>query len=228
MINTDPPQRFVRPVEPASMVDQVAKEIRRSIVSGSLKPGQTFSLREIAAQLGISFIPVREALRRLETEGLVVTRPGRSAYVTPLNDDDLRGIYGLRRRLEPDLAARSCCMLDDSDYLRLHRYVNILGDGQRGIDEIYDAHHQFHLALLRPAATGWDLRILGGLWHAAERYVRLVLSRRVTASTQLVVAYTALLEAFQGAEPPKVFAAFNDHLDMGEALARGALLPTVG
>ena len=45
------------------MADQVTKEIRRSILSGELKPGQQFSLREISAQLGISFIPVREALR---------------------------------------------------------------------------------------------------------------------------------------------------------------------
>jgi DNA-binding GntR family transcriptional regulator len=59
----------VRPVGTTSVVDQVITEIRRSILSGALHPGQEFSPREIAAELGVSFIPVREALRRLEGKG---------------------------------------------------------------------------------------------------------------------------------------------------------------
>ena len=57
---------YVRPVEIASVVDRVVREIRRSILTGALQPGQQFSLREIAGQLGVSFIPVREALQQLE------------------------------------------------------------------------------------------------------------------------------------------------------------------
>ncbi|NED79647.1 GntR family transcriptional regulator, partial [Streptomyces sp. SID11233] len=49
-----------------SIVEQVTKEIRRSILAGDLRPGQEFSLREIAGRLGVSIIPVREALRQLE------------------------------------------------------------------------------------------------------------------------------------------------------------------
>jgi DNA-binding GntR family transcriptional regulator len=79
------------------MVDQVAKELRRSILSGDLRPGQTFSLRQIAGQLGVSFIPVREALRQLKAQGLVITRIGKSASVSPLAAEDLHGIYRLRR-----------------------------------------------------------------------------------------------------------------------------------
>src|SRR6266496_2468178 len=76
---------FVRPVDTASVADRVVHEIRRSILTGALQPGQQFSLREIAGQLGVSFIPVREALQQLEAQGLVVTRPGRSATVAPLS-----------------------------------------------------------------------------------------------------------------------------------------------
>jgi DNA-binding GntR family transcriptional regulator len=68
----------VRPIESRSVAEQVTVELRRSILSGALAPGQEFSLREIADLLQVSFIPVREALRSLEGEGLVVTRPGRS------------------------------------------------------------------------------------------------------------------------------------------------------
>src|SRR4051812_18233457 len=135
----------VRPIEARSVVEQVTTELRRSILSGGLAPGQEFALREIAGMLGTSFIPVREALRSLESEGLVVTRPGRSAIVTPLDLDDLRGIYRLRRQLEPEIAARAAALLPDTE---LDRDAASFGDPEHGIDEIYEAHHRFHMALL--------------------------------------------------------------------------------
>jgi len=67
----------VRPIESRSVVEQVMTELRRSILSGALAPGRDLSLRELAEMLQVSIIPVREALRSLESEGLVVTRPGR-------------------------------------------------------------------------------------------------------------------------------------------------------
>jgi len=134
----------VRPIESRSVVEQVTTELRRSILSGDLAPGQEFALREIAGMLGTSFIPVREALRSLESEGLVVTRPGRSAIVTPLDLDDLHGIYRLRRQLEPEIAARAAALLSDAELDRLDHDAASFGDPDRGIDEIYEAHHRFH------------------------------------------------------------------------------------
>ena len=104
----------VRPIEPRSVVEQVMTELRRSILSGALAPGRELSLRELAEMLQVSIIPVREALRSLESEGLVVTRPGRSARVAPLDLGELQGLYRLRRRLEPEIAQRSCRLLSES------------------------------------------------------------------------------------------------------------------
>ena len=59
----------VRPIESRSVVEQVMLELRRSILSGALAPGRELSLRELAEMLGVSIIPVREALRSLEGEG---------------------------------------------------------------------------------------------------------------------------------------------------------------
>lgn len=127
--------------------------------------------------LTVSFIPVREALRVLEAEGLVITRPGRSAMVAPLDLDDLRAIYRLRKALEPEIAGRSCLLLSGSELDRLERQTDEFAGLDRGIHEIYESHHAFHLALLRPAATAWDIRLLTTLWRAAERYIRIGFSR---------------------------------------------------
>src|ERR1700753_3273141 len=123
-------------------------ELRRSILSGALAPGREFSLREVAEMLQVSIIPVREALRRLESQGLVHMRPGRSAVVAPLDLHELRGIYRLRRRLEPEIAQRACRLLSDADLDRLQQDASDFGDEHRTIHEIYEAHHAFHLALL--------------------------------------------------------------------------------
>jgi DNA-binding GntR family transcriptional regulator len=226
----DHSDRFVRAVEPASVVDQVTKEIRRSILSGDLKPGQQFSLREISAQLGISFIPVREALRQLEAQGLVITRPGKSAYVAPLSHEDLQGIYRLRRQIEPEIASRSCKLLEESDYDRIQRYVEMFGEPDLGIDDVYEAHHQFHLELLRPGATAWDLRVLDSLWHAAERYVRLAFLKLDTEPREhhrREHAHAALLETFRLGDPERVSLAVVHHLDDNEIIAQKALDPVV-
>ena len=140
----------VRPIASRSVTELVTAELRRSILSGALAPGQSFSLREIAGMLNVSFIPVREALRNLEAEGLVVIQPGRSATVAPLALADLQAIYRLRRLLEPDLARRSCLLISDAELDRLAGQAVEFGDEDRSMDAIYDGHHEFHLALLRP------------------------------------------------------------------------------
>jgi len=206
--------------------DQVAKEIRRSILTGELRPGQTFSLREISGQLGVSFIPVREALRDLEAQGLIVTRPGKSAMVAPLAHDDLHGIYRLRRQIEPEIAGRASKKLSQGDYDRLESYLAMFADETLGIDEIYDAHHAFHYELLLPAATRWDRRTLDSLWHAAERYVRLAFAGRDIDPNEphrRWCSHQKLLLATRTRDARKVAAATRKHLDDNEHIALRAL-----
>ncbi|WP_228001430.1 GntR family transcriptional regulator [Nocardia australiensis] len=219
---------IVRPLTPTSVPEQVAKEIRRSILAGRLRPGQSFSLREIAAQLGVSFIPVREALRDLEAQGLVITSPGKSAMVAPLSHDDVHGIYRLRRRIEPELAGRAAALLRDEDFARIEGHLAMLADAASGIDEIYEAHHAFHLELLRPAATTWDVRILERLWHAAERYVRLAFAGRDSDPDEphrRWCAHHELLLATRTCDARKVAAATRKHLADNERIAVRALDP---
>jgi DNA-binding GntR family transcriptional regulator len=94
----------------------------------------------------------------------------------PLTHQDLHGIYRLRHQIEPEIASRSCLLLKDENLERLDDVVKTFADERLGIEEVYEAHHNFRLELLRPAATEWDIRTLETLRHAAERYVRLAFS----------------------------------------------------
>jgi DNA-binding GntR family transcriptional regulator len=216
----------VRPIEARSVSEQVTTELRRSILSGALAPGQKFSLREISGMLNVSFIPVREALRSLESEGLVVTRPGYSAVVAPLDLADLHAIYRLRLALEPEIARRSCLMLTDAELDRLELQAAEFGDEGRGIHEIYEAHHAFHLALLAPAATVWDLRILTTLWRAGERYIRIgfgLLDPDPNEAGRRERAHESLVDVFRRRDQDAASQAIHEHLARNEQTALRAL-----
>jgi len=80
--------------------NQVIDAVRAAILDGRLQPGQAITERPLAHDLQISRAPVREALRELEKEGLVVTRPHRGTYVASFSDEDVVEIYSLRANLE--------------------------------------------------------------------------------------------------------------------------------
>jgi DNA-binding GntR family transcriptional regulator len=218
----------MRRISTTTVVDQVTDEIRRSILAGVLAPSQDLSLRELADRLGVSTIPVREALRRLEGQGLLVTTPGRSSRVAPLDAADLHGIYRLRMVLEPEIASRSCLLLPDIELERLGEIAESFGDERNSMDDVYEAHHDFHLRLLAPAATEWDVRTLRGLWHAAERYVRLAFGAREDRSDEhprREHAHVELLAGFRARDPALVEALVREHLLANEAIAQRAIAP---
>ncbi len=155
-----------------SAVDLVTAEIRRAVLTGVLPPGEPFSIRELTRQLGVSHIPIREALRRLEGQGLIVLSQARSAAVAPLSVEDLRAIYRLRLRIEPDLAGRSAALVTRGWRDDLARALEQSRDHRP--DRAWPGHYDFHERLVAPAASPWDLRLLHTLWTAAERYTLLV------------------------------------------------------
>lgn len=223
------PRGAVRPITSRSVVDQATEELRRAILDGSLAPGAEYSLRELAGMLDISFIPIREALRSLEGEGLIISRPGRSTTIAPLDLDDLHGIYRLRRTLEPEIARRSCVLLTGDELDALDAQAAGFGVKEHGMADIYDGHHAFHLALLAPAATTWDIRILTTLWRAGERYIRIGFGRLdpdPAEHERRGKAHVDLVAAFRTRDPDMAAAAIERHLARNEQIALAALADT--
>lgn len=168
------PEPAIRSVsgQAVSAVDLVTAEIRRAILTGALPPGQQFSIRELARQLGVSHIPIRESLRRLEGQGLIILKQAQSATVASLTTEDMESIYNLRLAIEPQLAARSVPKYRAAGLEPLAEWLELSRDPDPEI--AWKGHHDFHAGLVAPAASAWDLRILDLLWTAAERYTHLV------------------------------------------------------
>ena len=99
-------QGSTTPLEISSVEDGVYRALRLDIGRLELAPGQRLRLEELAGRFDVSLTPVRHALRRLESEGLVVSRPRRGSSVAPLSVDELEEIQALRLGLETFLARR--------------------------------------------------------------------------------------------------------------------------
>lgn len=158
-----------------TLVDVAVRDLRESILSGDLLPGSPLILTEVAGNLAMSVMPVREAIRRLQVEGLVDQIPHRGARVSPVSIPDLEDLYLVRVTLETMATRQAALRFTKADYERLSGVLDeYLAAHQRG-DEARgrEMHAVFHLGLYEVSGSRWLLRTVRPLWEAAERYQRL-------------------------------------------------------
>jgi DNA-binding GntR family transcriptional regulator len=153
-------------LEIASVVDQVYGVIRERILSGDLPRGARVHQEDVAADLGVSRTPVREALRRLAAEGLIEMRTNRGARVTDLGPDDMRMPYEARLVVEPG-AARLAAQSEHAEArVRMRRAVD---EQRRAIPDVpgtFAANREFHIALAAASGNAFLLQFIEHLWVA--------------------------------------------------------------
>lgn len=204
-----------------SAVDLVTAEIRRAVLTGSLAAGQQFSIRDLATQLGVSHIPIREALRRLESQGLIVLRQARSAAVAPLSITDMEAIYRLRLVIELPLAGASAGKHSPEQAARLRELLKLSADLDPEL--AWQAHYDLHAALVHPAANEWDDRVLHTLWFATERYSHLVFDPTQITDEERADRYKRhkiLVDAALGNDPQAMSDALDEHLSVNRERIR--------
>ncbi len=167
----------VRPIAHLSLVDRVTDELHRAILNGDIKPGSAVSIVELCEQFDVSHIPVREALRRLESEGLRQPAPrplgpGRLAERSRTSPTST----GCAQLIEGDLTVRAIEPMTDE---RLDATPSARSTSTSSIERepaaLAAAHHAFHAALLADVMGAVDRRVLELLWHAADRYLHLLM-----------------------------------------------------
>lgn len=156
-----------------SISDQLYDILREKILSGDLPGGEPIRQDTIAAQYEVSKIPVREALARLQQDGMVAVHPKRGFSVSPLTRAEAEDVFHLRLMIEPDAAALGAAHATEEDAAFATRMLEELEaaierkDEQRGL---YNG--RFHMALIRPGAGPATLRVIDLLNSVADRYIR--------------------------------------------------------
>lgn len=157
---------------PATTQQHAVEWLRAAIVSGALRPGDRIGQEDVAEQIGVSLIPVREALRVLEAEGQVTYVPRRGYFVTELRLEDLREIYALRQVLEERAARAALAAIDHDGLDRMVQAARECAAAARTGDVAAQlaANRAFHFALLAASEQPHTLRLIRMLWESTEPY----------------------------------------------------------
>jgi DNA-binding GntR family transcriptional regulator len=154
----------------------VADVLRDAIMRGVLRGGQPLRQDELAAQFGLSRIPVREALRQLEGEGLVTVNPHRGAVVSTLSSDELQEICEIRGALET-MALRLAIPHLDEETLAHAEAILVETDRETDVLEHWSKNNwRFHSTLYLPAHRPRLLAMIKNLHDTIDRYLRLHVS----------------------------------------------------
>ena len=168
MTELDAP-RVSRP--PESRAAWVTDELRDSILSGFIPPGEQLRPRDLERRYGVSATPVREAIQRLAAERLVQIAPHRHATVVALDVDELEHIYELRLLLEPIAVTRSLERSDSTWLAEVEAaHATLVDYGQEHSPASIYAHLDFHGRIRSRCDSPWMLRFIDELVMHSERY----------------------------------------------------------
>ncbi|HET6626546.1 MAG TPA: GntR family transcriptional regulator [Nocardioidaceae bacterium] len=154
--------------------DEIASALRRAVHEREIPPGQALNQDVLARQYGVSRIPLREALRTLAGEGLVIMKPGLGAVVTELRPEEVEELYGLRLSLEPPLAGdiiNHVRRRDIDDLATLVETMAVLPPRQS--EEWSSANYRFHRRLYELSDHKHAVRLVVQVLNLVEPYVRM-------------------------------------------------------
>lgn len=191
---------------------EILDEIRRAILHGGVPPGSIIPVGEVATVFGVSPIPIREALKTLQGEGLVQHAPRSGYAVAQLTAKELRELYIVRESLEIAALAAAVPATSDSDRTEAKRLHEAMSDALQDEDPL--AYHrlsrEFHMAIVRPSRMIRLLHMLDSAWNVTEPVQPMV---HVTAENRrhLHVDHAEMLEAFVSGNEEALLAAAKDH-----------------
>lgn len=204
----------------------VTQALRERILHGDYADGEQLRQEALSKEFGVSRVPIREALRQLEAEGLIQIHDHRGAVVTKLDLADVQELLEIRALLEADLLARAIPLLTEADLARaeavLVRYEQAFA--ARDIRHWGELNAEFHEALFAPANRPHTLALLRNLHHKTDRYTRAQLL--LTGYCERAMAeHRELLELCRRRETEAACAFLREHIatasrSLGEYLAR--------
>ena len=157
----------------SSKSDVAYAELRRLILLGALPAGSRLPQYELAATLNMSITPIREAIRRLSSEGLIDLDTHKDARVASISAEEARQLFEVRLLLDPPAIKMAAAHRTEEDIAAIEAAARRLRPVTREEgEEALDAHREFHRALYRASHNDLLTRLLDDLWDKSDRYRR--------------------------------------------------------
>jgi DNA-binding GntR family transcriptional regulator len=224
------PAQGTLPVVTIQLGGPAYEQIRQAIVEGRYRPGQRLIEQRIAEELDLSRTPIREALRMLDAEGLVITEPNRGAIVRPIAAGDVEDLYELRGRLESYAAFRASKHRTDEHLAEMDEAIRGFGAGLRQVQsgnaadvrELTARNFDFHRAVIEAA----DHERLGVLLRRATDVPLVFQAFRIFDQASLErsdLFHRLIRDAIRARDAARAERLMVEHIDEG----RDALLESV-
>ncbi len=156
-----------KPLAASTLNEDIYEEICRALRDGRLLPGQNVGIRQLADAVNTSSMPVREALRRLEAQGVLKTRPGRVLSIPGLDIDEVTEIYAIRISLEGLAAERAASQATPAEMSNVQLICEKMDKSfanNGDYRDFYPLNYQFHMAIYAAAHMPHLMRIIQPLW----------------------------------------------------------------
>ena len=177
----------------ATKAEGVLRELRGRILGGSLEPGAPLDVRALSLEYGVSATPIREALRRLEGESLVIVPAHKEPRVSPLSVQELDYLYAVRLELDPLAGILAAEQADEIERKRIRALVE---QEVSSAAERVEVNREFHRSLYRASHNPVLVQILDSLWNRCDRYRFLLVGEGATeASEQELLEHTKMARA---------------------------------
>lgn len=198
------------PLRPVTKTDLAYLQIRQKILRGELAPGTSLDQETLAGSLGLSTTPVREALRRLESERLVINRVHRDTVVAPLSRETVEEVYAVRLSLDPLAAALTAERATEGErekILALSREKPVKDDPA---SHVY-LNRQLHRSIYGSSGNTVLTDILDSLWDLSDRY-RLIICKDAAVVVTAKEEHAAIVMAVTQGDAERASRLMHEHL----------------
>jgi DNA-binding GntR family transcriptional regulator len=226
MVSRDPLDSFDPGLAPRKALwELIVDPMRRAIVLGELPPGLHLEEPALAQKFGVSRIPVREALLRLEHEGLVRVQPRRGAFIVGMTPDDVRDVYELRQLIEGRAARRAAERIAPDGLARLELLAGQMDDALRRREPaaMVEPDVEFHRQLVAAAGS----RQLGAAWERLAGLISTILgvtdSVRYGSTPDAVHGHQLIIDALVRRDAEAAEREVALHLESGERVMLDAI-----
>jgi DNA-binding GntR family transcriptional regulator len=204
------PESTQVPLRPVTKTDLAYLQIRQKILEGELPPDMSLDQEALAQSLGLSTTPVREALRRLESERLVISRAHRDTVVAPLSLDIMEEVFSVRLSLDPLAVSLAAARADDTERER----IRALSRQQPAADDPATSvqfNRRLHRSIYAACGNTTLVEILDSLWDVSDRY-RLIMSKSVAGLAMAGDEHSAIVAAVTDGSPDRAAKLMREHV----------------
>lgn len=218
------------PVIQPTVPEMVLHYLRRLLVTGELAPGDKVPLEAVAKSCGVSPVPVREALKQLQNEGVVVNEPRRGYWVTTHSKAEFTELQDITSLLEREAMALGAPRLTDKDIQQMDDYridmEDALAEGDLWTTNV--AHREMHFVPYRASGKPRLVREIERLWEHTDHYRVLYLHKHRDVQDVSLAQHLDLIEACRTRDPDKVIEAMRIHREYATATITPGLLDEDG